>query len=433
VGTSYGNELSFTTLAPPTVTTTAISNIAATTATSGGNVTSQGGAAVTSRGLVWGTSPGSTTFSATSGSGTGTYSISLSSLSASTTYYVRAFATSSVGTSYGSELSFTTLAAPTAPTLNATTTVTSITASTATSGGSVTSTGGTALTAVGVCWSTSQNPTTANSNTNNGTATSFTSNLTGLTAGTTYYVRAYATNSVGTSYGSQVSFVTSASSALKLHYDINNTACYSGSGNTLTDLSGNSNHGTLENSPTYTTLTATTGGKALLFNGTNQYISTSYTPSNTCTISIWFYNNANYNDANRGIFSTYNTVGGLNGTMGLYMATYNQGLNLSRDGNIGYAQKVTPTLNTNTWYNVTVTSDPTQSSNSGAIKVYVNGVLETTITGKTTHADVLNIGRSRYNSNYWPGYIGNFMVYNTVFSDTDVLNNFNSQKTLFGY
>jgi len=82
---------------------------------------------------------------------------------------------------------------------------------------------------------------------------------------------------------------------------------------------------------------------------------------------------------------------------------------------------------------VTVTSDPTQSSNSGAIKVYVNGVLETTITGKTTHADVLNIGRSRYNSNYWPGYIGNFMVYNTVFSDTDVLNNFNSQKTLFGY
>jgi hypothetical protein len=280
---------------------------------------------------------------------------------------------------------------------------------------------------VGVCWSTSQNPTTANSNTNNGTATSFTSNLTGLTAGTTYYVRAYATNSVGTSYGSQVSFVTSASTSLKLHYDINNTACYSGSGNTLTDLSGNSNHGTLENSPTYTTLTATTGGKALLFNGTNQYISTSYTPSNTCTFSIWFYGNSNYTDDNRGIFSTY-LIGNYNG---IYMATMSQGgLNLSRDGNVGYQSNVLPSLSINTWYNVTVTSDP---SGSGTIKVYKNGVLQNTISAKTTHAGVLNIGRSRFDLNYWKGYIGSAMVYNSVLSDTDVLNNFNAQKTLFGY
>ena len=207
VGTSYGAELSFTTLAAPTVTTAAISNIAGTSATSGGNVTSDGGAAVSSRGLVWGTSSGSTTFSATSGSGTGTYSINLSSLSAATTYYVRAFATNSVGTSYGAELSFTTTAAT--PTVT-TAAISSAAANSANSGGEVTSTGGSALTAVGVCWSTSQNPTIANSFTNNGTNSSFISNLTGLTFSTTYYVRAYATNAAGTSYGSQVSFVTTA-------------------------------------------------------------------------------------------------------------------------------------------------------------------------------------------------------------------------------
>jgi hypothetical protein len=194
----------------PVLVTTAVTAITGTTAASGGTVTSDGGEPVTSRGLVWGTSPGSTTFSATTGTGIGAFSTNLSSLNSATTYYVRAFATNSVGTAYGNELSFTTASAPT---LAATSTVTAITSSTATSGGSVTSTGGAALTAVGVCWSTSANPTTANSFTNNGTSTSFSSDMTGLTASTTYYVRAYATNSVGTSYGSQVSFTTPAAVA----------------------------------------------------------------------------------------------------------------------------------------------------------------------------------------------------------------------------
>ena len=191
----------------PALVTTSVTAITGTTAASGGTITSDGGEPVTSRGLVWGTSPGSTTFSATTGTGIGAFSTNLSSLNSATTYYVRAFATNSVGTAYGNELSFTTASAPT---LAATSTVTAITSSTATSGGSVTSTGGAALTAVGVCWSTSTNPTTANSFTNNGTTTSFSSDMTGLTASTTYYVRAYATNSVGTSYGSQVSFTTPA-------------------------------------------------------------------------------------------------------------------------------------------------------------------------------------------------------------------------------
>jgi uncharacterized protein (TIGR02145 family) len=90
-----------------------------------------------------------------------------------------------------------------------TTAITAITQTNATSGGNVTSDGGAPVTARGVCWSTSPNPTIANSKTTNGTGTgSFTSSLTGLTANTPYYVRAYATNSAGTAYGNEVTFTT---------------------------------------------------------------------------------------------------------------------------------------------------------------------------------------------------------------------------------
>ncbi|MDD2290124.1 MAG: FISUMP domain-containing protein [Bacteroidales bacterium] len=87
--------------------------------------------------------------------------------------------------------------------------VLTITTTTATCGGNVTGDGGDAVTARGVCWSTSENPTTANSKTTNGSGLgAFTGNITGLTPNTTYYVRAYATNSEGTTYGEQKSFTT---------------------------------------------------------------------------------------------------------------------------------------------------------------------------------------------------------------------------------
>ena len=88
-----------------------------------------------------------------------------------------------------------------------TTAVTNINQTTATSGGNVTSDGGATVTARGVCWSTSPNPTLANNYTSDGTGTGiFISNITGLIASTIYYVRSYATNSVGTSYGNEISF-----------------------------------------------------------------------------------------------------------------------------------------------------------------------------------------------------------------------------------
>ena len=88
-----------------------------------------------------------------------------------------------------------------------TTEVSSITESTATGGGNITSDGGSSVTSRGVCYSTSQNPTTPCTSDGTGTGV-FTSSLSGLSGNTTYYARAYATNSAGTAYGSQISFTT---------------------------------------------------------------------------------------------------------------------------------------------------------------------------------------------------------------------------------
>ena len=114
-------------------------------------------------------------------------------------------------TKFIAELSIDATSAPevfTSPVIN-------FTATTATCGGEVTNDGGREITARGICWSITQNPTITGSHTSDGTGTgSFTSNLSNLTPNTTYYVRAYATNSAGTAYGEEVSFTTECNSVI---------------------------------------------------------------------------------------------------------------------------------------------------------------------------------------------------------------------------
>jgi len=213
IGTAYGNQFTTTTMSIlPTITTTEVSVITATTATSGGNITNNGGAAVTARGVCWSTlqTPTTSNNKTTEGTGGGVFTSILTNLTFNTIYYVRAYATNSIGTAYGTQVSFITSAvAPVVPTLT-TYAASSITSITATSGGNISSDGGDAVTARGICWSTSSNPTISDSKTINGTgAGSFISSITGLTANTTYYIRAYATNSEGTAYGNNASFITS--------------------------------------------------------------------------------------------------------------------------------------------------------------------------------------------------------------------------------
>lgn len=91
----------------------------------------------------------------------------------------------------------------------ATTAVSAITATTASCGATISGDGGTPVTARGVCWSTSPNPTIAGTKTVDGSGTgTFISSITGLATGTVYYVRSYATNTTGTSYGNQFVFST---------------------------------------------------------------------------------------------------------------------------------------------------------------------------------------------------------------------------------
>jgi plastocyanin len=207
-----------TTITPPVLSTTTVSSITTTTAISGGTVSSNGGGTITAKGICWSTAHNPTiadskTIESTSAN---IFISSITSLSANTTYFVRAYATNSAGTGYGVEQTFTTLSVGSAsiPTLT-TTAISSITSAGASSGGAISLDGGAAVTARGVCWSTSANPTIADAKTTNGTGTgAFVSSITGLAANTTYHVRAYATNSVGTAYGNDVSFTTSAASSL---------------------------------------------------------------------------------------------------------------------------------------------------------------------------------------------------------------------------
>ena len=216
VGTTYGNEQNFTTLAKPTVSTAAASAITSTTATLNGNITSDGGAEITERGFVYATSNtdliiGTTGVTNVTVSGTtGTFNSAITGLTAGTTYYYRAYATNSVNTTYGDEQSFTTLAvAPTASTEAAS----NITATTATLNGNITSDGGADISARGFVYATSNSDliigTTGVTNVVvSGTTGTFDQNITDLTAGTAYYYRAYATNIEGTTYGDVQSFTT---------------------------------------------------------------------------------------------------------------------------------------------------------------------------------------------------------------------------------
>jgi len=338
----------------PTVTTYDVSNISSNSATSGGNVTSNGGANVTARGVCWSTSPDPTVSDShtSDGIGTGNFASDMTNLTPNTTYYVRAFATNSVGTGYGEEKSFTTTCnsisvsitgnssidygqsvtltasdavsyiwstgentesitvSPTSTTTYSVTgtnqygctataskTVTvnpvmpsvttyevfNISSNSATSGGDVTSDGGGNVTARGVCWSTSPNPMVSDMHTMNGGGTGdFTSSISNLTPNTTYYLRAYATNSVGTAYGATRTFTTTCNNVSVTISG--NSSINHGQSTTLTASGANSyvwSTGESTASITVSPITTTTYNVT----GTNQYGCTA-SATKTVTVNI---------------------------------------------------------------------------------------------------------------------------------------------------
>ncbi|MCQ2271730.1 MAG: fibrobacter succinogenes major paralogous domain-containing protein [Bacteroidales bacterium] len=198
---------------PTTVTTNAATNISFNKATLHGVISDDGELSIVERGFCLSKTYSNPTISDTHyavGSGTGSFSKTATELNTNTTYHYRAYAKNSNNEYiYGNICHFTTTdGKPTVTTVSANATSSSM----VTGVGNVTNNGGSTVTARGFCWSTNSNPTINNSHTTDGTGTgTFNSYISGLSANTTYYMRAYAQNANGVSYGEVVSVYTTTS------------------------------------------------------------------------------------------------------------------------------------------------------------------------------------------------------------------------------
>ncbi len=213
--TAYGELRKLTTPKPLSVTTTPISSVAGNSAYSGGRVISDGGPELTARGVCWSVSPIPDTkepfaFShTTNGFKKGSFTSSITGLEPATTYYIRAYAVNIEAVAYGEERTFSTPGKPSVRTID----TNALNWTKASVIGEVTDDGGEPVVAKGVCWSTSEHPEIGDGSVctteNTGTGT-FESFIAGTVPGITYYTRAYATNSVGVSYGDDLAFKTPA-------------------------------------------------------------------------------------------------------------------------------------------------------------------------------------------------------------------------------
>lgn len=198
---------------PATVTTSEATNITPSTASVGGQVTDEGDKRLTERGVCWSTERQEPTIDDNTVTAEGdTFSVTLTGIPAATTVYARAYAIGLAGVGYGNVVTFTTEAA-TLPTV----TTAEVKADDyadeqyiyVVAGGTITDNGGETVTEAGICYSTTENPTTDNATKVTATVVDGTfSTSIALGQQTTYYLRAYAVNAVGTSYGEQQQYTT---------------------------------------------------------------------------------------------------------------------------------------------------------------------------------------------------------------------------------
>jgi hypothetical protein len=211
---------------------------------------------------------------------------------------------------------------------------------------------------------------------------------------------------------------------LTLRLDAGDSSSYPGSGTTWTDIAGTQQNITLVNSPTYTSGTPS----YFIFNGSDQrgtgsgavLSSTSYTKS------VWFYLNG-YTDNNLVSSDTgghYMYFGNVSNRKKLYAGNSNWTV----PDYLSHLQSVTE-FSLNTWYNATITFNTTDG-----MKLYVNGILETTYTSvKTAFTGDGSVNIASFGvGNLLNGRISKVYCYNRSLTDDEVLQNFNVDKTEFG-
>ena len=417
----------------PTLITTNANSITPASANTGGNITSDGGAAVTQRGVCFNkaSSPTIADSVTNDGAGMGTFTSRLSVLSSNTKYFVRAFATNKAGTAYGNEISFTTLLIKTIPQIS-TLSILAITDSSAEVASSILSDGGAPITKRGVYWSNTS--TTYDSMTNNGTGPgNFTANLLRLKASTTYYVRAYATNSVGTGFGQVLQFTTQALPD-SLSVQMGLVAYYPFSGNAA-DSSGNGNDGMVNGA----TLAADRFGRpnsAYNFDGTNSIVAPSQNWINfgmpaTFTINAWINLTGIQPSAHNGIVSMGN-ANGYNYQLGVdsLMAVGEIGIPAIKLANILSTQNLQP----GTWNFVSmvvsmrpVTGRTLPLANgyltrvalyfNGSIVAFNNSIMPAE---KIVSPDPLRIGVDANLLNFFNGKIDDVRIYNRALSSSEI-------------
>jgi chitodextrinase len=360
-----------------------------------------------------------------------------SNLSPNTAYTYRVYAYNNTGNSltYSNEITVTTNTPITLPTLT-TTIASSITGNSAVSGGNITFDGGATITARGIVWNTSTNPTIANNKTVDGIGIgTFTSNLQNLTSATTVYLRAYATNSIGTSYGNEISFTTK---NVNLGYGL--IAYYPFDGN-ANDTSTNGNNGIISNVIQTNDRNGITNS-AYEFNGVNSRILVSNSVSlnpESITICGWY-----------NMYQLPTGLPGQSGDVALVNKWY-QGLNclsnsdtysieIANSNNnpvlIGATSNYTGTSfysNTNTisnsWQFFTFTHDKITGG-----KLYLNGVQvsSNSLGGAICRStNPLYIGADNNRGNLWrffKGKIDDIGIWNRALTQDEITALYNGQK-----
>jgi hypothetical protein len=213
------------------------------------------------------------------------------------------------------------------------------------------------------------------------------------------------------------------------YVDAANPSSYPGTGIIWTDLSGNSNTVTLHNSPTFD---AVDGDGSLVFNGTNQYgqfvYSADFNFSGGCTYEMWI-KVTNYSS---GLIAWSKDTSGLNFDWCVYFPSATQLANYSNGTSTNVTVTVSPSLSTTTWYYVAITVD-----GSNLNTLYVNAVSQGSGTQSISNADITagTLGGAGWNApnSFMAGKIGVARAYLTALTSAQITQNFNAQKSRYGY